>query len=64
MLSLGGKERKNIKKLAKSVGKKVERAGEKARQKVESVKFGREKEVEGGRRLERLDETRAGWVGE
>ena len=47
MLNLGGKERKNIKKLAKSVGKKVERAGEKARQKVESVKFGREKEVEG-----------------
>ena len=63
MLSLGGKERKNIKKLAKSVGKKVERAGEKARQKVEAVKFGREKEVEGGRRLERLEETWGGMGG-
>merc|ERR1711994_485429 len=44
LLSLGGKERKNIKKLAKSVGKKVEKVGEKARMTVEAVKAGREKE--------------------
>ena len=37
--------------------KKVKRSGEKACQKMENVKFGWEKEVYGGRRLERLEKT-------
>eukprot|EP00092_Neocalanus_flemingeri_P034882 GFUD01037957.1.p1 GENE.GFUD01037957.1~~GFUD01037957.1.p1 ORF type:complete len:562 (-),score=174.41 GFUD01037957.1:111-1796(-) len=52
LMSLKGKEKKNIKKTAKSVRHKVEQIGEKARQSVSTLKLNNEK---GG--LESLPET-------
>jgi len=46
LLSLGGKEKKNIKKLAKSVGQKVEKASEKARKSVSSMKLNKGGQLE------------------
>ena len=46
MLSLGGKEKKNLKKIAASVTKKVEKVGEKAKKSVSSLKLVSSKNTE------------------
>ena len=63
LLSLGGKEKKNFKKIAASVTRKVEKVGGKAKKSVSSLKLvSREK-----KKLLRIDrkfaEQRQGWPG-
>merc|ERR1712106_201756 len=43
LLSLGGKEKKNFKKIAASVTKKVEKVGGKAKKSVSSLKLNKDK---------------------
>jgi len=54
LLSLGGKEKKNFKKIAASVSSKVEKAGSKAKKSVSSLKLNKDKDRGG---LDSLPET-------
>jgi hypothetical protein len=59
LLSLGGREGRNMAAVARSVGRRVERAGERARQAVAEARAGPAREEAG--RLGRLEEDGGGW---